>query len=159
MEFAKSRLTVYGFPQNTRVHSAKRSCLKKVDSVSTDCPHPFKMRAHSSCENNFAESRLSVYGFPQLSRVHSEKHSYLKKAQTQCLRTVLIISSIHSLVKTILQRVDLLSTDCPQFCLFLDTAQVYWLSTPAALKNLVFCEMAPNNEETHQLIQVIKIFI
>ena len=37
--FAESRLTIYGLPRNRRVHSAKRSCLKKVDSLSTDYPH------------------------------------------------------------------------------------------------------------------------
>ena len=52
--FAESRLTVYGLPQLTKVHSEKRSCLKKVDSVSTDCPHHFGMRVHSSYENNCA---------------------------------------------------------------------------------------------------------
>ena len=142
--------------------------MMKLDSVSTDCPHHFEMRVHSSCENNFAESRFSIYGFPQHSRVHSEKRSCLKREQTQCLVSVFIISSVHSLVKTTLQRVDLLSTDCPQLCLFLDSAQVYWLSTPSSLISLwkiyIFCETTPNNEGIHKLkinklIQVIKIFV
>ena len=52
--FAESTLSVYRFPQLMRVHYEKRSCLKKADSVSIDCPHHFEMMVHSSYENNCA---------------------------------------------------------------------------------------------------------